>query len=323
MSKMTFRSHPPIHYINNGSSRQKELTMKKLLLIVNPRAGQRKACRFLADIIDVFNRSGYTVITHITSGPGDCTSAVVLYSKEVDLIVCCGGDGTFNETIAGLLKSGANLPVGYIPAGSTNDFANSLNLSGDLVHAAYDVVSGLVVDLDIGSFNGRHFSYVASFGVFSRTSYSTPQDIKNIFGHVAYLLSGIQELSQLKSYNVRFELPDGNIIEDEFTFGAITNTTSVGGILTLSKDIVDMSDGKFELLLIRKPKDLVELRECIRALNKKTYDSKLITFLTTESVKITAPADMDWTLDGEREPGHETIEAHCCQHALKLKCRSL
>jgi len=297
--------------------------MKKILLIVNPKAGQRKACRFLADIIDVFNRSGCTVITHITSGQGDGTSAVIRYANEVDLVVCCGGDGTFNETISGVLRSRASLPVGYIPAGSTNDFATSLRLSNDLVHAAYDIISGNNISLDVGSFNGRYFSYTASFGAFTKTSYSTPQDAKNILGHAAYILSGIQELSQIKPYRVRFELSDGTVIDDEFTFGTISNTTSMGGILSFSEDVVDMTDGKFELLLVRMPKDITELRDCIRALNKKTYDSKLITFLSTDNVRVTAPKDMDWTLDGERAVGRENILVQCLHHAIQLRCRSL
>ena len=296
--------------------------MKKLLLLVNPKAGQRKASRFLADIIDVFNRSGYTVITHITWGPGDGASAVARYAKEVDLVVCCGGDGTFNETASGVLKCGVDLPIGYIPAGSTNDFANSLRLSNDLVHAAYDIVSGNNIRLDMGSFNGRYFSYVASFGLFTKTSYSTPQDIKNIFGHAAYLLGSIQELSQLKSYHVRLELDDGSIIEDDFAFGAITNSTSLGGWLTLSKEVVDMADGRFEVLLSRMPKDIAELRDTLQAMINKTYNCSTITFANAKRLKITAPHDMDWTLDGEKASGRETIDVECLHHAIQLRCRN-
>ena len=296
--------------------------MKKLLLLVNPKAGQRKASRFLADIIDVFNRSGYTVITHITWGPGDGASAVARYAKEVDLVVCCGGDGTFNETASGVLKCGIDLPIGYIPAGSTNDFANSLRLSSDLVHAAYDIVSGNNVRLDMGSFNGRYFSYVASFGLFTKTSYSTPQDIKNIFGHAAYFLGSIQELSQLKSYHVRLELDNGSIIEDDFAFGAITNSTSLGGWLTLSEEVVDMADGRFEVLLSRMPKDIAELRDTLHAMLNKTYNCNTITFANAKSLKITAPRDMDWTLDGEKASGRETIDVECLHHAIQLRCRN-
>ncbi len=292
--------------------------MKKLLLIVNPCAGQRKARKYLADIIDIFNRADYMVITHITARAGDGVAAVLRYASEVDLVVCCGGDGTFNETVSGVMKSGTDVPIGYIPAGSTNDFASSLHLAGDVWHAAHDIVEGTPMPVDIGCFGGRYFSYVASFGAFTRTSYTTPQNIKNALGHAAYVLSGIHELSQLRSHKLRFELPDGSVIEDRFLFGAISNSTSVGGILTLAKDQVDMTDGKFELLLIRAPKDLLELAECARALQRQTYNCTMITFLNTPEVKVTAPGEMSWTLDGEKEEGHDSVEVNCLHHAIRV-----
>jgi len=292
--------------------------MKKLLFVMNPYAGQRKANRHLADIFSIFNRAGYTVTVHMTAGPGDGEQAVARYVKDMDLVVCCGGDGTFNETVSGVLKSGADVPIGYIPAGSTNDFASSLHLSTDVLQAAKDIVEGVPEYFDVGSFGGRYFSYVASFGAFTRASYSTPQDLKNALGHVAYILSGIQELSQLKPKHVRFDLPDGRVVEDEFLFGAISNSTSVGGILTLAPDKVDMRDGKFELLLIRAPREFGELSECILALQRQTYNCAMITFLSTERVTVTAPGKMDWTLDGEREPGHETVEVVNLHHAVRV-----
>ena len=292
--------------------------MKKLLFVMNPYAGQRKANRHLADIISIFNRAGYAVTAYMTAGPGDGEQAVARYAADADLVACCGGDGTFNETVAGVLKSGAEVPIGYIPTGSTNDFAMSLHLSTDILRAAKDIVEGVPEHFDVGSFGGRYFSYVASFGAFTRASYSTPQDLKNVLGHAAYILSGIQELSQLKPTHVRFDLPDGRVIEDEFLFGAISNSTSVGGILTLAPDKVDMRDGKFELLLIRAPKDLSELSECIRALQRQTYNCAMTTFLSTDRVTVTAAGDMPWTLDGEREPGHETVEVVNLHHAVQV-----
>lgn len=292
--------------------------MKKLLLIVNPCAGQKKVKKQLTEIIDIFNRADYVVITHITSSSGDGEKACIRYAGEVSLIVCCGGDGTFNETVSGVLKSGRDVPIGYIPAGSTNDFASSLRLSSDLLQAARDIVEGQPKRLDIGLFGKRHFSYVASFGAFTRASYTTPQNIKNALGHTAYVLSGIQELSQIRSHPVRFKLPDGKTIEDKFLFGAICNSTSVGGILTLAPDRVDMADGKLELLLIRAPKDLFELGECVRALQQKTYNCEMITFLSTESVTVSTPDEMCWTIDGEQEPGHTETAVSCLYHAIQV-----
>lgn len=296
--------------------------MKKLLLVVNPCAGQKKAKKHLADIIDIFNRAGYTVITHMTESQGDGERAVMRYAHETDLVACCGGDGTFNETISGVLKSGRDIPIGYIPAGSTNDFASSLHLSSDMLQAARDIVEGESLRLDVGCFEGRYFSYVASFGAFTKTSYSTPQGLKNALGHAAYILSGIQELSQLKSHPVRFELPDGTVVEDKFIFGAISNSTSVGGILTLSEDRVDLCDGRFELLLLRAPKDISELTECVQALKRQTYNCSMLTFINTNRVTVAAPEDLDWTLDGEKESGHEHIEVECLHHAVRVCCRN-
>lgn len=292
--------------------------MKKMLFVANPQAGQRKARRYLADMIDIFNRGGYEVSVYLTAKPGDGAQAVCRMVGGKDLVVCCGGDGTLNETAAGVLQSGADVPIGYVPAGSTNDFAASLELSANILQAARDVIEGQPEYVDAGSFAGRHFSYVASFGAFTRASYLTPQNAKNILGHAAYVLGGIQELSQLHPWPMAFELPDGRRIEGEFLFGAVSNSTSVGGVLTLDKEWVDLCDGKFELLLIRAPKDLKELAECVLALQRKTYDSAMLTFLNTPCVKIEAPKEMDWTLDGEWEPGHETAEVRCIHKAIRI-----
>lgn len=290
--------------------------MKKLLFITNPCAGQKKARRYLADMLDIFNRAGYSVLTHLTAAPGEATAICRELAGEVERVVCCGGDGTLNETVAGLMESGVRVPLGYVPAGSTNDLAATLGLSSNILQAARDAVDGTPEALDIASFAGRYFTYVASFGLFTRASYLTPQNAKNVLGHAAYVLGGIQELSQLRTYPICFRLPDGTVIEDEFLFGAMSNSTSVGGVLTLDKKRVSLTDGKFELLLIRAPKDLIELAECVRSLQRYTYDSPMLTFCNTDQVLITAPKDMDWTLDGEHEPGHEQVQVQCLQKAI-------
>lgn len=296
---------------------------KTILLVVNPCAGQRKAQRRLADIIAVFNRSNYRVMTYLTATQGDGERIIPAYANDVDMIVCCGGDGTFNEVISGVLKCGVDIPVGYVPTGSTNDFAASLHLSSDAKQAAQDIIEGHEICLDAGSFCGRPFSYIASFGAFTRTSYTTPQNVKNLLGHAAYVLSGIQELSQLKPYHLRFTLPDGEIVEDQFLFGAITNSTSVGGILTLSEKHVDLSDGQFELILIRAPKDPLELADCVRTIQKQTYDCSMLTFRKAAQIRVTAPKDMDWTLDGEREAGREQIQIDCLHQAVRFVQKKL
>ncbi len=291
--------------------------MKKLLFILNPCAGTRKANRYLTDIVSIFNRAGYQVQVHVTAERGEAEQVACRQAKEVDLVACCGGDGTFNETVSGLMRSGASIPIGYIPAGSTNDLANSLGLPSNILVAARQIVEGTPVTYDLGRFGERYFSYVASFGAFTRASYATPQSVKNALGHTAYILGGIQEISQIRKEHVYLEL-DGEVVEDDFIFGAICNSTSVGGILTLDPKQVDMRDGKFEVLLVRTPKDLAEITECIQAVQKQKYNCKMMTFRSAQHIKITASPDMVWTLDGEREEGHSFVEVENLCQAVRL-----
>ena len=283
--------------------------MKKMLFIMNPFAGVKRANRHLADILLTFTQAGYEVITHMTLGRGDATAVAREKGKDVDLVVCCGGDGTLNETITGLLSAGADTPIGYIPAGSTNDFASSLKLPTNILKAAQTIVEGEPVSYDVGRFGGRYFSYVASFGAFTRSSYATPQNVKNALGHTAYVLSGITELSQIRNEHVKMEI-DGQTVEGDFLFGAICNSTSVGGILTLDPKQVDMGDGLFE--------NLGEIHECIQALQSQKYNCAMLTFRSAQKVRIFADPEMPWTLDGEKEDGHETVEVENLHHAIRL-----
>ena len=291
--------------------------MKKLLFIVNPNAGQRRINRYLSDIVAIFNQAGYHVEMFVTTAAGDATRVVAQRAMDQDLIVCAGGDGTFNETVNGLLRSHYRIPLGYIPCGSTNDFGASLKLSTNILQAARNIVNGTPTKYDVGRFNDRHFTYVASFGAFTRTSYSTPQNVKNALGHIAYLLEGIQELSQLRMEHIRLEA-DGKTVEGDFLFGAISNSTSVGGILTLREDQVDMGDGEFEILLVRAPKNLPELTACIQAVQSQRYNCSAITFFSAKEVRVTADPKMNWSLDGEKEPGREKIRVVNLHQAITL-----
>ena len=291
--------------------------MKKMLFIMNPYSGMRRASRYLADIIGLFNRHGYEVITHMTGAQGEAIDVVSQTAERVDLVVCCGGDGTLNETITGLLRSGVDIPIGYIPAGSTNDFATSMKISTNVLQAAKDIVEGEPVAYDIGKFGNRYFSYVASFGAFTKASYNTPQSIKNALGHTAYVLEGITELSQIHKEHVRMEL-DGEVVEDDFIFGAISNSTSVGGVLNLNPAQVDMADGKLEVLLVRVPRDLIELAECIKAVQSQKFECSVITFRSAEKIKVFSNPLMPWTLDGEREEGHIHVDVENIHLAIRL-----
>ena len=291
--------------------------MKKMLFIMNPFSGQKRANKFLPDILLLYSQAGFDVTVHMTTGHGSAREAVRRLGQGMDLIVCCGGDGTFNETISGMLDAGLDIPIGYIPAGSTNDFAASLKLSSSIMQAARDILEGQEVSYDVGKFGSRYFSYVASFGAFTRASYATPQNIKNALGHTAYLLESIQEISQIRKEHVRMEL-DGQVVEDDFLFGAICNSTSLGGILNLDPKRVDMADGLLEILLVRAPQNLTEITECIQAVQDQTFNCSMITFRSTSSVRVMADQDMPWTLDGEREEGHAQVDVENLHLAIRM-----
>ena len=293
--------------IIGGKSFGKVIPVKKMLFILNPCAGTKKASRSLPDILSVFNRANFDVRTYVTASQGDATRAVRDLAEGMDLVVCCGGDGTFNETVSGILEYGLDLPIGYIPAGSTNDFAASLGLSADLLTAARAIADGKPQAYDAGRFGNRYFSYVASFGAFTRTSYTTPQTIKNALGHTAYLLEGIQELSQIRKHHVKLTLDEGEVLEDDYLFGAICNSTSVGGILSLDPRQVDLQDGKFEILLVKAPKTLQDIPECLLAVQKQQYNSAIMTFRSASHITVEADPNLSWTLDGERGEGGSRI----------------
>ena len=292
--------------------------MKKMLFVMNPYAGMRRANRYLADIIAMFNRAGYEVDIHMTAGPGDASAITRERAVGMDLVVCCGGDGTLNETITGVIRSGSQAVIGYIPAGSTNDFAASLKLSTNVMQAAQDILEGQPAAYDVGRFADRYFSYVASFGAFTKSSYATPQSVKNALGHTAYVLEGISELSQIRTFHVKVEMEE-ETVEDDFIFGCISNSTSIGGILTLDPKIVDMADGLLEVFLVRAPRNLTEISECIQALQSQRYnDCAMITFGPARKMRVTAEADMPWTLDGEKFDGQAEIEVENLHHAIRL-----
>ncbi len=247
-----------------------------------------------------------------------------------DTVICCGGDGTFNETVSGLMSVPADMrpALGYIPAGSTNDFAASIGLSGSLRGAARTAVGEHETAIDVGYFQpigighppARHFTYIASFGAFTAASYSTSQTAKNLFGHVAYLVSGIKDIANIQTRHAAFDLPDGTRIEGDYIFGAVTNTTSAGGVFKLPADRVCMSDGKYELFLVHTPKSPADLQKIAAALLAQDFDScPLIDLYHVESVKVLLDENLSWSLDGEEALGSKRIEISCLAGAVKLK----
>ena len=291
--------------------------MKKLLFLMNPNAGQKKVNKHLAEIIALFNSFDWEVTVFVTTGPGSGREIVAQRVREYELVVCAGGDGTLNETISGLMDAGNDCPIGYIPCGSTNDFAATLGLSTDVMSAAAEIMEGVPVEYDVGCWGGRYFCYIASFGAFTRVSYATPQNLKNALGHLAYVLSGITEIPQLRSIPMTLEL-DGETVEGKYLFGAVSNSTSVGGVLTLNPQLVDLRDGKFEVMLVRMVHDPMELAACVAAIQNQTYDCAAITFRKVSRLTVHQSPDVDWTLDGERAEGAQIIEIENINRGFRL-----
>ncbi len=291
--------------------------MKKVLFIINPCAGKMRIVKDLVEIDRAFYNGDCDCDVYLTNKKGDATRKVKECGKDYDIVVCGGGDGTYNELITGVLEAGIDVPVGYIPAGTTNDFASTLSLSQNPVTAAANITAGTPKSFDVGKFGESYFSYIASFGAFTSASYSTQQQMKNVFGHSAYVFEGMTDLSSIKPYHVRLEA-NGKIYEDDYLFGAICNSTSIAGLIRLDENLVNLSDGEFEILLIRMPKLLVDIPKIVIALKTGDYSEKHITFLHAPSVRVKTKEKLNWALDGEHAESVGEVTIKNIHSAIKL-----
>lgn len=294
--------------------------MKKLLLIINPNAGTKQGRRFLPEIISAFSRAGWLCSVYVTEKRGDAVDFSRIHAGEADLVVACGGDGTLNEIITGLQLGGHKTALGYIPCGSTNDFASSLGIPAAPLMACDVITGGQPRRLDAGLFAAdRYFSYTASFGAFTSVSWSTPQNVKNVLGHAAYILEGIRSLADIRPIHMRITA-DGQVYEDDYIFGAVCNSTSLGGVLKLEDRQVDMNDGLFEALLIPFPADLLVLNRILTALRTHHYEDESLRFLRASAFLFEGDPDVTWTLDGEAAEGGARVEIRNIHDAIRLIC---
>ena len=280
---------------------------KKLLFVYNPKAGKAQIRLKLADILDVFAAADYEITVAPTRGRGDARRIVQERSAEYELVVCSGGDGTLDEAVTGMMQSGFRTPIGYIPAGSTNDFGGSLALPKNMVRAAETAVNGTDFPCDVGSFNKDVFVYIAAFGLFTEVSYETAQDVKNVLGHMAYLLEGMKRLSSIRSYQMKVT-HDGETVEDDFIFGMITNSVSVGGFKNITGKNVKLDDGVFEVTLIKRPKNPMELNSIMVSLLNRDIDSSYMYCFRTAALTLESEEPVAWTLDGENGGSHSHVE---------------
>ena len=294
---------------------------KKMLFVFNPKAGKGKIKMHLLDIVDIFSSHDYEIIIRSTQAPRDAYEKAKEYANSVDMIVCSGGDGTLDEVVTGIMEAESSVPIGYIPAGSTNDFANSLFMPKNMTKVAEMIMEEELYHCDIGRFNQKTFAYVAAFGLFTDVSYETDQDLKNVLGHVAYVLEGVKRLFDIKSYHMKVSSEEVQV-EDDFIVGMITNSRSVGGFKNLTGKNVDMNDGFFEVTLIVHPKNPLQLQEIMTALVMAEDNTDMIYSFKTRQLTIETDEEVPWTLDGEFGGNHSYVEIENRHKALNLYLQS-
>ncbi|MBE5905313.1 MAG: YegS/Rv2252/BmrU family lipid kinase [Lachnospiraceae bacterium] len=285
---------------------------RKLLFVFNPHSGKAQIRPNLLQIIDIFTKAGYDVTAYPTQCQADAYNKVKADGAFYDHIVCSGGDGTLDETVSAIMDAGLKTNLGYIPAGSTNDFANSLDIPKDMVKAANIAVNGTPFLCDVGKMDGVTFVYVAAFGLFTDVSYQTDQGLKNMLGHAAYILEGAKRLGQIESYRVKVEA-NGEVYEDDWIYGMVSNSKSIGGFSALSGKDVELDDGVFEVLLIKMPRNPIELNETLACLLKQEFDFKHLYAFKSDEVTFTFENPTCWTRDGEFGGSYTKVQINNCQ----------
>ncbi len=289
----------------------------KLLLIANPKAGTGKINSALMKVVSTLSSGGYEVTVYPTKRALDAMKKVEECGAEYGTVVVCGGDGTLNEVVNGAVSRGIDTKIGYIPAGTLNEWSSGLKISRNIEKAAADIVNGRVTPLDVGRFMDRYFTYTASFGAFTEASYSAPQEIKNILGQAAYFFEGIKSIANIKSRRLTVET-EIKTIEGDFLFGAVSNSHSLGGVLKIKENLVDLNDGFFEVLLIRRPDTVAELQQIVDGLLKKDFNRAGLEFFRAAKIKITSAEPFDWTLDGEHARGKKETYIENLPHRLNF-----
>lgn len=290
---------------------------EKMLFIYNPHAGKASIRSNLLDMIDIFTKAGFEVTAYPTQQQGDAIKATKERAGDFKILACSGGDGTLDEVVTGMMECDQRIPIGYVPAGTTNDFAKSLRIPSSMIKAAESIVTGRLFPCDIGSFNEDTFVYIAAFGLFTDVSYATDQQIKNVLGHMAYILEGAKRINSIPSHHVKYS-HDGIEAEDDFMFGMITNSLSVGGFRKITGKNVELDDGLFEVTLIKKPKNMIELNMVIASLVGKKIVTEYMDCFKTNELIIETEEEIPWTLDGEFGGNHSLVRIKNEKHALRI-----
>lgn len=295
--------------------------MKKLFFVYNPYSGRGQIRSKLFDILQVFSKAGYELTVHPTRGPKDAVGQIKNLPDDYDLVVCSGGDGTMDEVVQGMMAREHRIPIGYIPSGTVNDFARSLKIPRNMVHAAEAAVNGRDFACDMGTFNDEHFVYIAAFGIFTDVSYSTPQTWKNELGHLAYILEGVKKITNIPSYHMRLTSAECTT-EGEYIFGMITNSRSVGGFKSIIGRKVQFDDGVFEVTFVRRPQSPAELQDILASIVRREIDSKYMDSFRSAHLTVEADLPVPWTLDGEFGGEWQTADIQNHQKALQIRIGS-
>ncbi len=295
--------------------------MKRMIFVYNPNAGKGLLRAKLADVLDIFVKAGYEITVYPTQSYRDAYNKIRKMEDGYDLVVCSGGDGTLDEVVTGMMKREHKIPIGYIPTGTTNDFANSLHISRDILQAADVAVNGKPFACDIGTFNKDVFVYVAAFGLFTDVSYQTDQNLKNMLGHAAYVLEGMKRLTNIPTYKIKIT-HDGEVIDGEFMIGMVTNSKSVAGFRSIMGKQVLFDDGEFEVMLIKRPKNPLELQAIITALLIESFDTEYMYTFKTKQITFECEEEIPWTLDGEFGGQHDKVQICNQRQALQIMVES-
>lgn len=291
--------------------------MKNLLFIYNPKSGKMQINQYMDKIIDYYSENGYFTTCYATQAQKDAREKIETYGKDFDQIIVSGGDGTLDEVVSGAMRAGIKPVIGYIPTGSTNDFAKSLKIPDDINLSKNLAIHGEIRTLDVGKLEDKYFTYVAAFGSFAQVSYETDQTMKNIFGRSAYIFEGMKTISNLKSYKAKVTIDD-EIIRGDYIHGMVTNSVSVGGFTKLVGSNVGLDDGIFEIMLVQTPKNLADLNQIIAAI-RSHEDNEFVTFKNGRKFIFETEEDLRWTLDGEYGGRTKTCHIEVIHKAIKLR----
>ncbi len=292
-------------------------TGRSILMVINPNAGRSEIRRKLLEIIQLFTEAGFSVSVRPTLRAGEVAEIIHSRRGQFDILVSCGGDGTLNETINGLMALTDRPPLGYLPSGTVNDFAASLGISRNMTEAARSIVDGSSCLVDVGRFGRRYFSYIAAFGAFTEVSYQTPQQSKLLLGRTAYILEGIKRLPVLKAYPMQVE-GDGFSAEGEFLFGMVSNSSSVGGLRLADKQLVSMSDGLLEVTLVRNPQNVGQLTAVVNSILHQDFASEFVHSFKSSRAHFRSLSEVPWTLDGEFGGTPCEVEIEAVPHAIRV-----